>query len=233
MTDEPITIKGIREGLLLTIRPDVGDWPEMASRVAQRIGGERAFLKGGRLAVDVGSRPVRHQELDSLRAVLTNRDITLWAVVSKSETTLTAARNLGLETTLITHNDEQLETKPVNPEEAGTPGVVILRTLRNGRTVRNQGHVVVYGDVNPGAEIIAGGSVFVWGHLRGTVHAGANGDEEAIVCALDLSPMQLRIATYISVSPEDKRRKPRPEIASVRQGRIIAEVWEAWTMGDM
>src|SRR5579859_978822 len=227
MTDEPITIKGIREGLLLTIKPDAGDWPELASRVAQRIDEQRAFFKGARLALDVGSRPVRHHELDSFRAVLTNRDITLWAVVSKSETTLSAARNLGLETTLITNNEEQLETRPVNPEEAGTPGVVIMRTLRNGRTVRNNGHVIVYGDVNPGAEIIAGGSVFVWGHLRGTVHAGANGDDEAVVCALDLSPMQLRIATFISISPDDKRRKPRPEIASVRQGRIVAEVWEA------
>jgi septum site-determining protein MinC len=83
----------------------------------------------------------------------------------------------------------------------------------------------VYGDVNAGAEIIAGGNVVVWGKLRGIVHAGANGDESAVVCALDLAPTQLRIATYITVSPEDKRRKPRPEIAFVRQGRIVAEAW--------
>src|SRR5712691_7825519 len=123
MTDEPITIKGIREGLLLTIKPDAGDWPDMASRVAQRIDEQRAFFKGARVALDVGTRPVRHHELDSLKAVLTNREITLWAVVSASETTQAAARHLGLETTLITYNEE-LETTPVDPEEAGTAGVV-------------------------------------------------------------------------------------------------------------
>ena len=78
---------------------------------------------------------------------------------------------------------------------------MIRRTLRSGRTVRSQGHVVVFGDVNPGAEIIAAGDVIVWGRLRGNVHAGANGDESAFVCALDMTPTQLRIAGYISISP--------------------------------
>src|SRR5258705_11426104 len=216
MADEPINLKGIREGLLLTIKPDAGEWAELAARIAKRIDDQKAFFKGARVALDVGTRPVRHHELDSLKAVLTNRDMILWAVVSASETTISAARNLGLETSLITHNDEQLETSPVNSEESGAPGILIQRTLRNGRTVRNNGNVFVHGDVNPGAEIIAGGSVFVWGRLRGIVHAGANGDEAAVVCALDLAPTQLRIAGYITVSPEDKRRKPRPEMASVR-----------------
>jgi septum site-determining protein MinC len=225
MNEDAITIKGIREGLLLTVRPDGGEWSEIAVRVAERIDEQRAFFKGARVALDVGTRPVVQLELDRLRSILKNRDIILWAVVSASETTKSAAQNLGLETSLITHNEEQLETTPVNPEETGLPGVLINHTLRNGRTVRSDGHVVVHGDVNPGAQIIAGGSVYVWGKVRGIVHAGANGDETAVVCALDLVPMQLRIANFITVSPDDKRRKPRPEMASVREGKIVAEAW--------
>jgi septum site-determining protein MinC len=68
--------------------------------------------------------------------------------------------------------------------------------------------------------------VIIWGRLRGTVHAGYGGDESAVVCALDLAPTQLRIAGYITISPEDRRRKPRPEKALVRNGRIEAEAWE-------
>lgn len=225
MIEDAITIKGIREGLLLTVRPDGGEWSEIAVRVAERIDEQRAFFKGARVALDVGTRPVVQLELDRLRSILKNRDIILWAVVSASETTRSAAQNLGLETSLITHNEEQLETTPVNPEETGVPGVLINHTLRNGRTVRTDGHVIIHGDVNPGAQIIAGGSVYVWGKVRGIVHAGANGDETAVVCALDLVPMQLRIANFITVSPEDKRRKPRPEMASVRDGKIVAEAW--------
>jgi septum site-determining protein MinC len=84
----------------------------------------------------------------------------------------------------------------------------------------------VYGDVNPGAEIIAAGDIIIWGKLRGNVHAGAEGDENAVVCALDMTPNQLRIAGYITTSPPDKRRKPRPEVASIRNNQIIVEGWQ-------
>jgi septum site-determining protein MinC len=76
---------------------------------------------------------------------------------------------------------------------------LIKRTLRNGRTIHSDGHVIVLGDVNAGAMIIAAGDVIVWGKLRGTVHAGARGDESAVVCALYLAPTQLRIAGYITI----------------------------------
>lgn len=226
--DDSFVIKGIREGLLLTIKPDSSDWAELTARLAKRIDDQRAFFKGARVALDVGSRPVRNHELESLKLLLNRREMTLWAVVSDSATTQGAAKHLGLETSLVTNttNTEHLETKEINPEELGTPGVLINHTLRGGRTVRSSGHVIVYGDVNPGAEIIAGGNVLVWGRLRGMVHAGANGDESAVVCALDLAPTQLRIAGYITVSPDDRRRKPRPETASVKQGRIVANPWE-------
>jgi septum site-determining protein MinC len=57
------------------------------------------------------------------------------------------------------------------------------------------------------------------------VHAGALGDEEAVICALDLAPTQLRIAGHIARSPEDRRRKPVPEVAAVREGQIVAVPW--------
>ena len=222
--DDGIAIKGIREGLLLTINPDGGEWAEMTSRLAMKIDQQRGFFKGARVALDVGNRPVRHHELDSLKVLLSKREVTLWAVISSSVTTQGAASHLGLETALIPQQ-EQMEAPEIDPEEAGEAGLVINHTLRSGRSVRYDGHVIFFGDVNPGSPVIAGGIVIVWGRLRGTVHAGAFGDEKAIVCALDLVPTQLRIAGYITISPEDKRRKPRPEIASVRQGRIVAEPW--------
>jgi septum site-determining protein MinC len=219
-----INIKGIREGLLIALSPDGGEWADMTTQLMARIDEKKGFFKGARAALDVASRPVLPHELESLRLMLTKREMTLWAVVSTSPTTQNTARAMNLETSLVARS-EQLEAPEVNPEEAGAPALLINRTVRGGRTVRSQGHVIVCGDVNPGAEIVAGGNIIVWGKLRGMVHAGANGDESAIVCALDLAPTQLRIASYITVSPEEKRRKPRPETALIRQGRIIAEAW--------
>ena len=57
-----------------------------------------------------------------------------------------------------------------------------------------------------------------------TVHAGAEGDERSIVCALDLSPTQLRIAGYAATSPPGGGNR-QPEIASLRDGRLVAETW--------
>ena len=110
-------------------------------------------------------------------------------------------------------------------EEYGTAGVLIKRTIRSGRTVRSKGHVVVIGDVNSGAEIVAIGDVVVWGKLRGVVHAGAQGDENAVVCALDLAPTQLRIANLITIPPQEGRTNAKPEMAHVSNGQIEAIPW--------
>jgi len=72
---------------------------------------------------------------------------------------------------------------------------------------------------------VSGGDVMVWGRLRGVVHAGAYGDETCVVCALDLQPTQLRIASLISVSPPAKKRRKHPERAYVEDGVIKAEPW--------
>ncbi|MBU4224603.1 MAG: septum site-determining protein MinC, partial [Chloroflexi bacterium] len=82
------------------------------------------------------------------------------------------------------------------------------------------------GDVNPGAEIVASGSILVWGRLRGVVHAGAQGDVNAVVCALELTPTQLRIAGEIAVSPK-RKGKVQPEIARLKDGILVAEPWQA------
>lgn len=80
-------------------------------------------------------------------------------------------------------------------------------TMRCGNSICFKGNVVVMGDVNPGAEIIATGNVLVTGVLKGTVHAGAKGNRNAIVSAQGIYPTQLRIADLITVSPEEKAQK--------------------------
>lgn len=229
--DDSITLKGIRQGLLVTVKPD-GRWSDVTSRLTTLIDSQGTFFKGAQVTLAIGPRELRYQELANVQKLLAKRDVTLLAVLSDSDRTSGAAQKLGVKTDL-TALDLQgngtdappLRPPPIDPEERGTQGVLIKRTLRNGRTVHSDGHVVVVGDVNAGAVITAGGDVVVWGRLRGTVHAGVYGDESAVVCALDLAPTQLRIAGYITISPDERRRKPRPEKALVRNNRIEAEAW--------
>jgi septum site-determining protein MinC len=92
-------------------------------------------------------------------------------------------------------------------------------TLRGGQILQQIGNIVVVGDVNPGAELVASGDILVFGALRGTAHAGAQGDVDARVAALELAPTQLRIATCIAAD-ETKRKTREPEVAFVRDQRI-------------
>lgn len=95
-------------------------------------------------------------------------------------------------------------------------------TLRGGQALHHSGNLVVVGDVNPGAELVATGDILVFGRLAGTAHAGAQGDESARIYAVDLAATQLRIATFIAAEDGARRRAaPRPEAAVARDGHIV------------
>ena len=104
------------------------------------------------------------------------------------------------------------------------PTMLIKRTLRSGQRIRFAGNVVVLGDVNPGAEVVAAGDIVVMGTLRGVAHAGATGGTEAIVAAFRLHPTQLRIGAVIGRAPDGLIPRPdAPEVARVRDGVLVVE----------
>jgi septum site-determining protein MinC len=217
-----LPIKGVRDGLLVTL-PE-GIWQEVRADLLATIDERGDFFRGARLVLQVEDRALGAAELGSLREALAERETALWAVLSTLASTRSAAADLGLQTSLtpVPREEEQVEEAPESDWEQA---VFLQRTLRSGQSIRHPGHVVVLGDVNPGAEIIAGGHVLVWGRLRGVVHAGAGGDASATVAALDLAPTQLRIASHIAVSPK-RRGAVRPEVALIRDGHLVAEPWE-------
>ncbi|MDO4793045.1 MAG: septum site-determining protein MinC [Filifactor alocis] len=99
----------------------------------------------------------------------------------------------------------------------------IFETLRSGTLVDFDGHVVVIGDVNPGARVQASGNVIILGNLRGTVHAGANGNKHTFVFAERLLPIQLRISNSIAILSEKDKAVEEPLIASIKDDNIVIE----------
>ncbi len=93
-------------------------------------------------------------------------------------------------------------------------------TLRGGQSLAHVGHIVVVGNVNPGAELVASGDIVVFGALRGVAHAGAQGDFSARVYAVALVPTQLRIATCIAADA-GSQAAGHPEFARFVDGRIV------------
>ena len=221
-TNSLIQIKSLRDGLLVSL--DDAPWDEQRKAFLTQVDSQLAFFKGARLALDVASQVLHVNDLVDLRDQLSDRGISLWAVISESPTTEKTAQLLGLATRVSKPRPEeahQFSVKDLGDETA----LFLVRTLRSGTRIEFPGHVVVLGDVNPGAEIIAEGNVIIWGRLRGMVHAGAKGNKTAVICALDLSPTQLRIAEEVSASLKPQEN-PRPEIARINEnGKLQAEFW--------
>jgi len=224
MSPDTIAIKGIRQGLLITLGE--GDWDAELLRLEARLGASPSFFSGGRVALDVGARSLDRAEIEKARALLAHHQVELWALIGSDEVTEQAAQGMGLVIDLGPSAPREPGAVVREEEPPATEGLVVRRTLRSGQSLRHPGHIVVIGDVNPGAEVVAGGDIVVWGRVRGVVHAGALGNDGAVICGLDLAPTQLRIAGHIARSPDDKRRRPVPEMASVREGQIIAVPWQ-------
>jgi len=216
-----IEIKGIQEGILIALGE--GEWLEIQKALLDHIHEQQDFLQGARLTLEVGNHVLKAVELGRLRDELSECGVFLRAVLSNSPTTERTAQALGLATKISKPRPDRAARR-ADAALQGDQAVLVQRTLRSGHSVKHPGHVTVIGDVNPGAEIVAGGNVVVWGRLRGTVHAGAQGNESAMICALDLSPTQLRIADQISNAPP-QRKRPKPETARLENGQFIAEPW--------
>lgn len=91
----------------------------------------------------------------------------------------------------------QLDLPRFDPDKL-LPTLMLKQTLRSGQSVHYPGHVLIVGDVNAGAEITAKGDVVVWGVLKGVVHAGSEGDRQAVIRAHRIDALQLRIADILA-----------------------------------
>ena len=240
-----VAIRGTKHGLTITLQE--GPLPETLVELNERLSRTASFFRGAQLTLVVENSRVGPAQLEEISRMLTPHEITLRRIATDNQALAAAGDSLGLQ---VSSGGAPAEFAPEaaparvppppaasaparlsapEPETAdsenGYPAIVVRRTLRSGSSLRHEGHIIVVGDVNPGAELIAAGDVIVWGKLRGLVHAGALGDNNAIVCALRFEPTQLRIGNSIARMPERHKRKSAPEIALIRDGKIEVVEW--------
>ncbi|MBI2758172.1 MAG: septum site-determining protein MinC [Chloroflexi bacterium] len=217
-----VQIKGLRDGLLVSLSD--ASWEDQHAALLSQIDEKQSFFQGARLALDVGTQILKVNEMVELRDQLSERNVSLWAVIGESPTTEKTAQLLGLATRISKPRPE--EGRRFEVQDLGEETALFLnKTIRSGARIEFPGHVVVLGDVNPGAEIAAEGSIIIWGRLRGTVHAGSKGDEAAVVCALDFAPIRLQVAAD-AMNIHDKKETGKPEMAFIRGERVVIEPWQ-------
>ena len=96
-------------------------------------------------------------------------------------------------------------------------------SLRSGQRLETEGSLVILGDVNSGAEVIASDNIVVLGALRGLAHAGAKGNKQAIIAAGLFDAVQVRIANVVKEINRDEEPLHKQTYISIVEGKFIID----------
>lgn len=178
---ETVTFKMNKSGLGI-ILDDSPDFPAVKRSLMKKLTESEEFFQGAKMKVIIKGRELEKEEFEELKELIFEK--TGFEDVSEDIVTFDWSKNTV---------------------EGNTK--FFRGTMRCGNSIWFKGNVVVMGDVNPGAEIIATGNILITGVLKGVVHAGSKGNRNAIVSAQGIYPTQLRIADLITISPKEKAQK--------------------------
>jgi septum site-determining protein MinC len=249
--DKRVVIKGYRTGIGIFFDED-SPLSDLLQDLASNLQRSNAFFAGAPVTLHVGRREMTYRDFMALRDLLVERHGLMIAQVhAELPGTRQAAERLGLKLggapgAPAVRPVPQAVNPPAPaaaPQQAAPPAaelpradgglaeaplvadtLTVRQTLRSGQRIAFPGHVLVLGDVNSGAEVVADGDIVVFGALRGLAHAGARGDAGAVIIALGIQPPQLRIGGVISRGPTAPSRRDQaqaPEIARVEGGSTI------------
>ena len=222
-----VDIKGYGSNVNIILN-DEADFSDVEAMLIKKLEDSDQFFSGSSVVLDVGKRVVSPEECEKLKGILSGKfNLIISAVRSRSDKTQKAMKKIGWKIESRQQKKEPQDQKKKNDEmldvrENDNDTVLFKGTLRSGQRKWHKGNIVVIGHVNPGAEVVATGDVVIMGTLRGVAHAGVEGDTSAEIIALDLRPIQLRIAGYIGRSPDlDLGMGNVPEMARVEDGNIV------------
>jgi len=213
MSEDKIKIKGENGGLMLGFANEM-PFSEIMEELSKKLDSGTGFFLRGTL-VRVPRDRFSKEELSEMQELF--RTHGLICRLAKPE----PAVPLASVSERVQPPDEPPQDVSDTPELQRM--LIIDKTLRGGQAVETEGSVIVFGNVNPGAQITAGGSVDIRGTCRGVVHAGAAGDSTAFIIADHLMPTQIRIANYVARSPDEPEDSGKAERAYVRDGQIVIE----------
>lgn len=209
MSWDCVAFKGSREGVLLVI-DEKTDFHGIITRLREKLTAAADFFAGATVTVDAGQRQLSTREWNQLHGVLANHGLAVQEL-RRAEPRAASSSLAAVAPSMAAAG------------ECETQALVVHRTLRSGQRVLYDGTVVVVGDVNPGAEVVAGGDIIVLGACRGMARAGAYGNERATVTANKLLPTQLRIGRFIARAPDAPMKALCPETARVKDGAVVVE----------
>jgi septum site-determining protein MinC len=236
---ELVQIKGQKEGLGIFLNDDIPT-SELFSVLDQKLAVSNKFFAGAEVTINPGNRTFAPDEIEQLYDIIENRHaLRIRHIEEARPVKPSEGEEAETDDDFMKALDEKfripvrhkwLQTDAYAPDdlhEQDEKTLYYRGTVRSGQSLEFPGNIVILGDVNPGAYVVASGDIIVMGRLNGVVHAGAEGAEQAVIISAGFFPSQLRIAQYIGrppdESPQSATNRVRTEKASVKDGMIVIE----------
>ncbi len=217
-------IKADRDGFLLILG---GGFPldDILDELRKKVTESRGFFQKARMILDLRERVFHVDEVQVIRTLLEDLggiELHEIRLGDNLQSFLTWASGLlGITVTVPALNHTTADPSREELKEPQSAPLVVRQTCRSGTRIESPAELIILGDVNPGAEILAARDIIVFGTLRGIAHAGVYGDRSAKIWGLHIEPQQLRIADVVAVPPRERTAKPkRYEVAEVQGDRI-------------
>lgn len=208
--DNSVIIKGLNNGIIVVLNSEI-EFDLLKEKVSKKFRDSSKFLGNAQVALSFeGRKLTEEQQLELLQIISEQSELKIVCLV------------------LDDPEKEDFFRKSIAQnmdDKTNSNGQFYKGNLRSGQSIESDKSVVLIGDVNPGASITSSGNIVVLGALRGTVFAGASGNDKAFVLALDMSPVQIRIADTIARAPDNHEKSSNKDvkIAFLEDGNIYIE----------
>ena len=205
-----VIIKGNKYGIIVVLSSDV-PFEELKLLIAEKFKESSKFFENAKMAISFEGRKLTNEEQkEVLDIIAANTEMHIVCVMENDPDTEEAFRKTV---------DQKLM------ELSNNTGQFYKGILRSGASLEFETSVIIIGDVNHGARVVSKGNIIVLGSLKGNAFAGATGNTNSFVVALDMSPTQIRIADTIARSPDKpvKEEIKEAKIAFLEDGNIYIE----------
>ncbi|PSB11675.1 septum site-determining protein MinC [Pleurocapsa sp. CCALA 161] len=175
---------------------------------------EQSWQVGANVCLVAKDRLLDARQLQTIAETLDDVKLSLLTVSTNRRQTAVAAATSGYSVQQQAVAQPLIKAATDSEEISPLADPLYLQsTVRSGVEIRHPGTIVIFGDLNPGGKAIAAGDILVWGRLRGIAHAGAQGNTQCRITALQMEFTQLRIADAVARAPKLRPRRLSPELA--------------------
>ena len=204
-----VVIKGNKAGMTVYLDPEL-PFGELLEAVKKKFRETAKFWGSAQMTLTLEGRELTaEEEFEIVNTISENSNVEILCLIDAD-----ANRIERCEKAL---NDKLMEL-------SSRTGQFYKGNLRNGDVLESEASIVVIGDVEKGAKVTAKGNIIVLGALKGTAFAGAAGNLNAVIVAIEMAPSQIRISDLSFQKAEKGRLLGRgPMMILVENGRICSE----------